>query len=354
MKLSYRFFAFLITPALVLAQGPNPGSPASTPAMNPATAPKVACLKPKFDFGNQDEGPDITHEFRCRNLGHGKLIVSNVSTSCGCTAAVIRKSGSKETSPYPATFEPGEIFYVKATYHTNGRPGHATKIITISSNDPVNPAFQLQLDMTVQRDVDVQPDRVYLYGIKHGQDHPTTIKILGKAGEDLQILSAAPTGNVVTVTSITPYRDDSTNRSGATIQVDAPATLAIGTFTDNLTVKTNNPKKPEISVPVMGEVVGPVQFNPKTLSFAPHQEMPVTVTFTVDNPQTFSIRSVDSLHHLVRPSIIRTANNGVDQYALAVSVIRNIPKDSDGKDEVEVYTNDPEMSKISIDVQANK
>ncbi len=345
-------------PTLALAQAAGTTGSAPTPTVDKAHAPQITCGKPKFDFGNVDEGPDIVHKFRVVNRGKGTLKIKSVSTSCGCTAAV---AGSKYPVPpedkaqgFTAVIPPGGFDNIVATYHTNGRPGHATKFITVSCNDPANPGFQLQLDMTVERDVDLQPDRLYLYNIKHGQAHPSTLKVLGKAGEDLQVLSAVSTGNVVTVTSVTPYKDDSTNRSGATIQVDVPVTLAIGSFTDSISIKTNNAKKPEVTVPVMGEVVGPVQYQPKTLSFAPHQDMPVTVTFTVDNPKSFAIRSVHSLKHLVRPSVVRTNVNGVDQYALSVSVLKNIPKDSDGKDEVEVSTNDPEMSKISIDVQANK
>ena len=356
MKFSYSFLALLAAPAFVLAQGVSAPSP--TPTVDTAHAPKITCAAPKFDFHNVDEGPDIHHKFRVVNKGKGTLKIKSVSTSCGCTAAI---PGSKypvskadKDQGYMAVIPAGGSDYIQATYHTNGRPGHATKFITVTSNDPANPSFQLQLDMTVQRDVDVQPDRLYLYGLKHGQPHSSTLKVLGKAGEDLQVLSAVASANVVTVTSISPYRDEPSKRSGASIQVDVPVTQPIGSFTDTITIKTSSKKKPEVSVPVLGEIVGPVQFNPKSLSFTPHQESPVTVIFTPDNPKQFAIRRVESEKHLVRPSIVKSVVNGSDQYALSVSVLKNIPQSSDGKDEVNVYTNDPEMSKISIDVQASK
>lgn len=362
MKVSRKLFVFLMGPTMALAQGvpmavPHSGA-APTAIPNMATAPKITAAAPKFDFHNVDEGPDIVHKFRIVNRGKGTLKIKSVSTSCGCTAAI---PGSKYPVPKAdkdqgvmAIIPPGGSDYIQATYHTNGRPGHATKFITVTSNDPVNPSFQLQLDMTVQREIDIQPDRLYLYNLKHGQPHSSTLKLLGKAGEDLQILSATATGNVVTVTSVAPYKDEANNRNGATIQVDVPVTQPIGSFTDSISIKTNNKKKPEVTVPVLGEIVGPVQYNPKSLNFAPHQEMPVTVIFTPDNPQHFAIRRVESEKHLVRPSITKTNVNGVDQYSLSVSVVKNIPQSSDGKDEVDVYTNDPEMPKIMVDVQAAK
>lgn len=131
--------------------------------------------------------------------------------------------------------------------------------------------------------------------------------------------------------------------------------MPIGSVTDTIVIKTDNPKKPEVDVPVVGDVLGRVQPNPKTLNFSPHQEVPVTVTFTVDPPEGFAIRSVSTAKGLVRPYIKRaTAVNGTDQYYLVVTVLKDLPKDSDGKDQIFVKTNDPEQPIVTLDVQAGK
>jgi hypothetical protein len=302
------------------------------------------------------------HEFHCRNRGKGKLIITNVSTSCGCTAAVVKnlkaKPGTDDKASYPVTFLPGAAIVIKATFHTANRPGHSTKMITVTSNDPVNPGFQLKLDMTVVRDVDLHPDRLYLYNIKHGQPHSASITVLGKPGLELNVLSAQSSNGVVTVTSVTPYNEDNKdpaqNHTGAVVQVDLSAAQTIGTFTDNIVIKTDFEKKPEVTVPVLGEVTGKIQFNPKSLYFAPQQTAPVTISFTADNPQSFAIRRVESTKHLCRPFVSKTSDVSGDHYYLVVSVNKNIPKESDGKDQVMVYTNDSEQPTIPIDVQANK
>lgn len=344
--------------AQVATPVPMAPTPVPTPAVNPKTAPKIVCASPNFDFGNMDEGPDITHQFRCRNAGHGKLIVTGVSTSCGCTAAVAQKAspkGGNGAPSYPVTFTAGEAVIIKATYHTQGRPGHATKIITVASNDPANPNFQLKLDMTVVRDVDVQPDRLYLYGVKKDESRTSTIKILGKPNHPLHVLSATAKSGTVTVTSLTPFEDPNEHRSGATLVVDLSKGLTIGGFTDEILVKTDSVKKPEVTISVLGEVRGNVQFNPKTLYFSPHQDIPVTISFQSETPKSFVIRSVESLKHLTRPHVFKTTGpDGVDQYSVAVNCIKDLPKDSDGKDQIVVITNDPEMGRIIIDAQVNK
>ncbi len=362
MKKGLALSIFLGLPALVLAQeisvspgvkvgnGPAvqaqaPSMPPPTPTVNPAVAPKIVFPRPNFDFGNVDEGPDIVHEFHFRNRGKTTLKINNVSTSCGCTAAV------EDKKEIPA----GGRGTIKATYHTSGRPGHATKFITVSSNDPANPNFQLKLDMTVVRDVDVMPDRLYLYGVRHGTTKDNPVTLLGKPGAPLHILSAQSTNGSVTVIGITPIPKTADNRSGAVVQVRLPDTQAIGSLNDNVVIKTDNPKKPEVDLQVLGEITGRVQVNPRSLYFAPHQDQPVTVTLsTADRPESFIVRSVSSAKGLVRPYVKRINNNGQDQYLLIVSVLKNLPKDSDGKDQVIVNTNDSEQPKITLDVQASK
>lgn len=333
-----------------------PAPPSPTPTVDLKHAPKIAAAHPNFDFKNVDEGPDIIHEFHIVNKGRAPLKITNVGTSCGCTAAVLKKQGAKdEAATLPVEIPAGGRGTIKATYHTNGRPGHATKIITITSNDPVNPGFQLKLDMTVVRDVDVQPDRVYLYGIHYRQPHETTVTIKGKPGMPLSILSAESVNKVVTISSVTPLNDAAEKRSGATIVVDLPVTQAIGPFTDDILVKTDNAKKPEVHIQVLGEVTGRVQYNPKNFNFAPNQQAPVTVQFNVDPPKGFEVRGVESVKHLTRPYIQKTRGmNGMDLYSLVVSVVKNLPKDSDGKDQVIVTTNDADQGKIVFEVQAQK
>ena len=87
----------------------------------------------------------------------------------------------------------------------------------------------------------------------------------------------------------------------------------------------------------------------------PNQDSPVTVQFNVDQPKGFEVRGVKSVNHLTRPYIQKTRGpNGTDIYSLVVSVVKNIAKESDGKDQVIVQTNDPDQPQIIFDVQAQK
>jgi len=335
------------------------GGPEAAPAVDPAKAPKIFTKRPKFDFGNVDEGPDIHHNFHISNQGRGKLIVTNVGTSCGCTAAVLKKHGtakdSDEAATLPVTLLPGEGGSIKATYHTQGRPGHATKVITVSSNDPTNPNFQLQLDMTVLREVDVTPERVYLYSLHHKEAKASAVTLLGKPGIPLKVLSAEGINKLVTVDGIVPYTDEATKRSGAVVNFTVPVTAPIGPLNEEILIKTDHPKKPEIKVPLVGEVEGRVVLEPKSIYLQARQEVPMVVRLRVNDPKGFAIRSVRSEKHLVRPSIKKTTGpDGIDQFEMSVVTIKNVPAESDGKDRILISTNDQDQAEIAVDVTVGK
>ncbi len=349
---------FLIAPAMVWARGPRimptipsaGAAPATTVTSGPS--PKISCAKPNFDFKTVDEGPDIVHEFRIVNQGKGVLTISSVTTSCGCTAAVVKKLGSKdEAATLPVDIRPGGKGTIKATYHTTGHVGHNTKVITVTSNDSKNPSFQLKLDMTVVREIDVQPDRIWLNNIQHGQAESRAVTILGKPKNKLKILSAQTSGGVVTVTSVTPFKDEKEKRQGAILQVDLPKERPIGSFTDSIVVKTNDPKKDQIDIAVTGEVMGKFQYNPRTLNLSTRQTAPNLVVFTAQDPKSFLIRKVESVHHLARASVKKISlGNGVEQWQVSVTGPRELPKGSDGKDQILVSTSDFDQPQVAIEI----
>jgi hypothetical protein len=339
--------AFIGVPASTQAQE-NPAAtvvsaPTPTPTVDLTTAPRIYVKKQKFNFGEVIEGPDINHNFHFYNNGASTLHIHNVGTSCGCTGAVL---GGNNDIP------PGESGVIKVTYHTQGRPGNAKKTITVSTNDPVNPSYQLEIEMTVVREVELQPERVFFTNVKHGTKQTATFKVLGRTGMPLKVLSAESTTKAVSVTSIKPYTDEAQKRSGAEIELTLPESYPISIVNDEIIVKTDNEKKPEVKAIVNGDVVGRVRVDPKSLTFNQGQEYPTTVRFEVsEQPRDFAIRRVETRNKFVKPYVKKFSGpNGIDQYQMIINVVKSIPKDSDGKDMITVYTNDKEQPEINIDV----
>ncbi len=81
-----------------------------------------------FDFGTVIQGEKVSYTFKFKNTGDKPLVVSDVTTSCGCTVA----SYSKEP------LSPGSEGYIKITFDTSGRKNNQHKIITVTSNTKPN------------------------------------------------------------------------------------------------------------------------------------------------------------------------------------------------------------------------
>lgn len=95
------------------------------PAENP-NAPVITFEKTTHDYGTVTKGGDGTCEFKFKNNGIEPLILSNVSSSCGCTVP-----------EWPR--EPilrGKSAAIKVKYDTN-RVGPINKTITVMSNAKV-------------------------------------------------------------------------------------------------------------------------------------------------------------------------------------------------------------------------
>lgn len=81
-----------------------------------------------YDFGIVDHGDTVSHKFYFVNNGDAPAIISEASSSCGCTVPDYPKKPIK----------PGQRAYVKAVFATKGKLNTQKKSITIKANTEPN------------------------------------------------------------------------------------------------------------------------------------------------------------------------------------------------------------------------
>ncbi len=81
----------------------------------------------EHDFGIVTEGEKVSYVFSFENKGSTNLVVTSVSTSCGCTAP------KYDTKPIP----PGGSGNVEVVYNASGMSGKQTKTVSVKSNASV-------------------------------------------------------------------------------------------------------------------------------------------------------------------------------------------------------------------------
>jgi len=90
----------------------------------PESGSRIVFLEESHDFGDIAQGVRVEHVFEFENGGDQPLILSNVLTTCGCTA-----------SEWPREpIGPGESASLKVTFNSAGKMGVQNKVVTIISN----------------------------------------------------------------------------------------------------------------------------------------------------------------------------------------------------------------------------
>ncbi len=93
-------------------------------ADTPQNGAKIAFSESSFDFGDITQGDRVTHTFAYENTGNEPLILSDVKTTCGCTAT------NWDREP----LAPGETAEITVNFNSRGKMGMQNKVVTIMSN----------------------------------------------------------------------------------------------------------------------------------------------------------------------------------------------------------------------------
>jgi len=146
--------------------------------------PKLVLQQTNYDFGDIVQGETVSHIFVLSNSGGDLLSISNVTASCGCTAAAPEK---KELAP-------GESTNLKVSFNSSGRRGKQNKTIRIYSNDPQNPEMLLTIagnvilsgDDTGKSPIIYFPETQHDFGqVKEGEKVNYTFKFANKGSSNL-------------------------------------------------------------------------------------------------------------------------------------------------------------------------
>jgi hypothetical protein len=117
----------------------NTGTPDISGAKSSASGTAIITFNEyNHEFGKVTEGEKVACIFTFTNSGSNSLVVSSVTTSCGCTAP------KYDTKP----IEPGEKGNVEVVFNASGMNGKQTKTVTVKSNASV-PVVLLRISAEV-------------------------------------------------------------------------------------------------------------------------------------------------------------------------------------------------------------
>jgi hypothetical protein len=105
----------------------------------PAKGPKIVVEPTTFDFGKAVQNKTLQKEFSIRNFGTADLVIENVSTTCGCTAALLADKVVK----------PGGTTPLRVSLETRTYSGKVERKVLVRSNDPESNLTEVKVEVTV-------------------------------------------------------------------------------------------------------------------------------------------------------------------------------------------------------------
>jgi hypothetical protein len=209
------------------------------PSLCLAGNPRLAIEQPAFDFGQIQEGENVSHIFHFSNQGEAPLLIQRVRSSCGCTGALL----SAKKIP------PGKTGEVRITFRSSGMRGKVVKWVYLYSNDPVETMARFQIRGTVLPEIDVQPARLRLPQIRSG--HPEQAEItLTNGGRQAIFLSHLKTSSTTIVAKLSASRLAPGETARLTVTVTMPADKKH--LSGYVLLSTSSPRTPKLRIPVYG------------------------------------------------------------------------------------------------------
>jgi hypothetical protein len=220
-----------------------------------ASGPKIQLDEEVFNFGSVKQGTKVLHEFTFKNLGDADLVITDVKTSCGCTAAVTSAR----------TIAPGGEGTLKVSFNSSGRSGSQNKSITLVSNDPENPRLMVRLSGKVDRgdqpQIRIEPKDLDIGVIDPGGSKSSEVTITNTGKVDLVLESFVGRNHV----SVRNGDEEKTitikPQESVKIEVVAAPEKTSGIYQGYLQIRNNSSQR-LVTVPVFGYVSNKYMLKP--------------------------------------------------------------------------------------------
>lgn len=248
------------------------------------------------DYGRLASGKSAVHKFAFKNTGSEVLVIQQVRTSCGCTAAALDK---KE-------YAPGESGTIDVTFNPKGK-GVQAKTVTVIHNGKNGPETMLNIKSDVFEVVEITPPSLQLGEMVRGKPRTERVVLLSD-DKDLKIKSIDTNGDMVTaVESASPPSDNTDPRPGKiAIDLTFDGSLPVGRFLRIITVKVMASPAPgapaeewDLKVNAFANIVGDLKADPPSMRIAtttPNEAFSQEVIVTRRSGQPFNIVSASTIN----------------------------------------------------------
>lgn len=289
----------LLSSALLAGPALAQDSPAPAPAPAPKAAPKIAVEPAALDLGKMLDDKSVHGNLTLRNDGDADLTISGASSTCGCTIPTIggKKMDTEKKQAETTTFvlKPGETTTVDVEFHPGGKHGKQSQKVTIKSDDPARRELVVEVLAIVQPIVEIDPAILAFGDVERNQAKTAVATITGRT-PDFSI-PLVTTGNDAITAKVLDTTDVVVDGE-KTRQVRVEFTLNAArpmTVSGTSTIRTTDPRRRILSLPMSGTVLGDLALDPTKLTLglvAPGDEVQQTIRLRSRTGAPFHIQDI--------------------------------------------------------------
>ena len=305
--------------------------------------PRIFVANPVFDAGIVfDDTNVILPTFKITNKGTADLVIREIKTDCGCTAAVTEKK----------RVEPGESLILTVNFHMAGRFGKlAERKTLIKTNDPKTPETVFIIKAERRREFSLKPSGVLLGVVPMGTDKILLMRITpGEESKRLSIEKASTSSPFIEVTQI---KDEIKPKKANEylLKVRLAPTAPAGLLNEVIRIPCSGASRKTLEIPVRGEVIGPIRASLSEIQFGLMRlsEKEKAREVSLNSNRAFNVLKIYSTRDWLT-AITRKIDD--KEYVLTVEVIPTKAPKGKLTGTIMVETNSTEMPKINIPVFA--
>jgi len=243
---------------------------------------------------------------------------------------------------------PGGEGKIDVTFKTgSGRGGKLEKTITVTTNDPAQQTVSLKVSTEVKVVLAAEPNRLSFGQIKKGGEAVRYAALTGSYKESVKITSVESNNQYLKVdTNLKGFENDKQKQ----IRVSLRPGMKIGRFNERVILHTDHKAVKDLTLYVMGEIVGNIVVTPNFLHFGMFEhgksvERLITVRATADN--TFKVLEIKSTVPEVVTGL-ETVQPG-KEYRIRATLKENFTGDI-LRGQLLIKTNDKDQGMIEVNV----
>ncbi len=340
--------------ALGLAGAVIAAPESQTPSPEPAPAadskpsgpqPKAIIPAPVAELPTVAKGEKVKHDFVVKNEGDAPLEITSVRPTCGCTVA-----------EYDKVIPPGGSGKIRTELDTSNMiAGGTAKTVSVFTNDPANPRFELTLMAKVENYLVFNPGFAR-YTRGHGFEPGVVTQLFYSPDFGELVISKVESPWPFLKVEQREAKQEELRSEGKgkefvfTLTLDYEA-APVGVLNGTVLVHTNHPKQPIGRLPVSGFVRPRVAITPPIADFGNVDlSQPITARLLVDNfaPEKLHVTSVEQ--GLAGGSVsFSTAQEG-KKYYVEFKLPSEMPKGPFAS-EIKIHTDNAKVPLLTVPVK---